>query len=394
MIRTAEILIFLIASITLLSAVWIIVPAPAESIWLFAVAVSEWSLWIAIIALTSIVPSLFSLVFKNGGKIDAVSLVVAVAAVGITLYPFASTLGVARENAVPLSLIRYFAGVKTLGASAKAATPITHTFAQIDGKNLELDVYLPTQTNANNGASVVVVHGGAWVRGVRSDFPQWNQRLAEAGFTVFDIDYRLVQPNYLTATGDVKCAMGWVEQHAAEFSISPSRIAFLGRSAGAQLALLAAYSDDGRIPSSCAERGNRTNVRAVVSIYSPVDLLWDYDNPANQSVIDGPQTLADFLGGSPHSSDEIRERYVLASPSTQIDPTTPPTLVIHGGQDQLVRPENLDFLAQKLSESNVPHQTLKFPYAQHGFDYNINGWGSQVTETVMLDFLAKYTAVE
>ena len=40
------------------------------------------------------------------------------------------------------------------------------------------------------------------------------------GFAVFDIQYRLApQPNWRTATGDVKCAIGWVKRHARETGV-------------------------------------------------------------------------------------------------------------------------------------------------------------------------------
>ncbi|MEO6051159.1 MAG: alpha/beta hydrolase, partial [Pyrinomonadaceae bacterium] len=225
------------------------------------------------------------------------------------------------------------------------------------------------------------------------DFPEWNRLLTGNGFTVFDIDYRLVpQPNYLAATGDVKCAVDWVQAHSEEFNILPERIALLGRSAGAHLALLAAYSaGDERLPSACPKAAHTEKVRAVVSVYAPVELLWAYDNPANEMVINGPQTLANLLGGNPHSSDEIRERFILASPTSHVTAETPPTLAIHGGHDQLVRAENMTFLDQKLIDASVEHRTLFIPYAQHGYDYNINGWGSQVTEKLIVDFLSTNT---
>lgn len=62
---------------------------------------------------------------------------------------------------------------------------------------------------------------------------------------VFDIDYRLAtptSPSWQQATGDVKCAVGWVNDHAARFGVDPERIGLLGSSAGGHLALLAAYS--------------------------------------------------------------------------------------------------------------------------------------------------------
>ncbi len=387
--RMFEILLFSISLIALLSAIWILVPAPADFIWLFAVAASEWSLWIAIWALTAIIPCVYMLA-SGGGKLNIATLTLGSIAFMISLYPLISTLSVAKQYGVSISFTRYFAG---LTSKASAPIPSTHAFATSDGNELEFDFYTPTQSNANNGASVIVVHGGSWNRGERSDFPQWNAMLAANGYAVFDIDYRLSQPNYLTATGDVKCGIRWIAEHAAEFAISPERIALLGRSAGGHLALLAAYSEtDDRLPASCGQIHPPSKIRAVASIYSPVELTWSYDNPANEFVINGKQTLANFIGGSPHVSDEFRKRYRLASPTSHVNRETPPTLIIHGGRDQLVRQKNMDFLDQKLSEYNIEHKTVLIPYAQHGFDYNINGWGSQVTETVLLEFLRRHTA--
>ena len=380
----------LLNSVALLAVIWIVVPAPAYNIWLFSVAASEWSLWLGALALIGVTCSLFN----RDGNLWLASLAVGSIAFIISLYPLFSVVSTAREQNVSLSLRRYFNGLQRENNSPE--TPpnkfTTHIFAQIDGMDLKLDVYLPTQNTANNGASLIVVHGGSWSAGERSDFPQWNQLFAAQGVTVFDIDYRLAQSNYLTATGDVKYAVKWVKENAVKFKISPDRIALLGRSAGGHLALLAAYSaGDARLAASCSDTDWNENVRAVVSIYAPTDLVWAYDNPANQRVIDGPQTLANFLGGSPHESDEMRQRYLLASPVSHVARNTPATLLIHGGRDQLVRPENMNLLAGKLNEAGAPHKTLFIPYAQHGFDYNFNGWGAQISEAAILDFLGENT---
>ncbi len=381
-------------SIALLSTIWIIVPALHSYIWLLSVAASEWSLWLAALALFGIVCASTVRYFDGGKKLSTISLTIGIAAFLIALYPPLSVLPLAREKKVPLSLKRYFGAVST-GASESDDLK-TYVFARFDAGDLQLDVYAPTIENANNGASIIVVHGGSWNGGRRSDFPQWNQWLAANGYTVFDVDYRLTQPNYLTAVGDVKCAVRWVKNHAGEFKIAPERIALLGRSAGAHLALLAAFSaDDAKIPASCDENqsGEKTSekVRAVVSFYAPTDLLWDFDNPANEAVINGKTTLSNFLGGSPHESSEMREKYVLASPVSHVSADTPPTLLIHGGRDQLVWSENTMFLDGKLTSANVPHQTLLIPYAQHGFDYNFNGFGAQIVQPEVLKFLGENT---
>ena len=377
--------------VAFLSVIWIVFPAPSKYIWLYSVAVGEWSLWFAALAFAGIVCAAANYAFYKNGRVLVFALAFGSIAILLALYPLFSSLTVAREKNVELSLNQYFSGLT--GSVEKSGTIETRDFARVGETVLQMDVYAPPSDVKRNGASVIVVHGGSWSGGVRSDFPQWNRWLAANGFVVFDIAYRLSpQPNYPAAIGDVKCAVKYVKNHAAELNIEPEKIVLLGRSAGAHLALIAAYSaDDERLPASCGDAAEDETVRAVVAFYAPTDLLWDYDNPANQLVIDGPKTLADFLGGNPHSSEEIKARYEIASPSARVGQKTPPTLLIHGGKDQLVREENLDILAAKLKAAGISHETLILPYAQHGFDYNFNGWGSQIAQPppVILDFLSK-----
>lgn len=389
MLKTLSIILSLTA---FLAAIWIIVPAPAYSLWLFSVAASEWSLWLAALSVIAIILSVCIPIFGSGGKLWIISLVFSIAALVISLYPLLSVLKLANEENVSLSISEYFSGLQSGNTSVADFT--THTFNNVDGKDLQFDLYAPTTENENNGASVIVIHGGSWSGGNRNDFPHWNRWLVENGFTVFDIDYRIApQPNYLTATADVKCAVLFIKQYAEEFNISPNRIALFGRSAGGHLALLAAYSaDDSRLAPSCKTNNQTEQVRAVISFYAPINLIWGFDNPANKNVINGSQTLADFLGGNPHNLDEIREKFLLASPLTHVSDKTSPTLLVHGGKDQLVREENMEFLDAKLNENNSPHKTILIRYAQHGFDYNIHGFGSQIVKPVMLDFLRENTS--
>lgn len=379
--------------IALLSVVWIIIPAPSYNVWLFSVVASEWSF--AFGALASF--GIFGGLIFGRGRVKFTAVSIGALAFFISLYPFFSAFAAARKHNVSLSFRQYLKGFQNRNSGENKNT---FAFANVGGKQLRLDVYAPPKNIEKIGAGIIVVHGGSWNAGGRGDFPHWNRWLAEKGYTVFDIDYRLApQPNYLTATGDVKCAVGWVKRNAAQFQISPDKIVLLGRSAGAHLALLAAYSaNDTRLPSSCpnAETGENTrageNVRGVVSLYAPVDLIWSFDNPANERVINGKKTLALFLGGNPHESTETRARFLLASPDFHVNSETTPTLLIHGGQDQLVRSENMNLLAEKLREANAPHKTLFVSYAQHGFDYNFSGWGAQIVQPVMLDFLRENTA--
>jgi dipeptidyl aminopeptidase/acylaminoacyl peptidase len=128
-------------------------------------------------------------------------------------------------------------------------------------------------------------------------------------------------------------------------------------------------------------------VRAVVSLYAPTDLRWGYEHPANERVLDGPGRIRDFLGGTPASHSEA---FKLASATSHVNLGTPPTLLFHGGRDQLVRDEHMGFLAGRLAQQHIPHRSVLIPYAQHGFDYNFDGWGSQIARQFISQFLAAH----
>ncbi|MDT7541797.1 MAG: hypothetical protein QOE33_1701 [Acidobacteriota bacterium] len=380
--RTFITLALLCGGVATFFAVWIVVPAPSYSLWLVAVGASEWSLWLGALGFAGACFSLLARVAgaRRGTTCLAISL--GVVSILLSLIPPLTALREARAQNLQLSLGRYLFGTKTGPTSDRASQ--TFTFANADSRALNLDAYLPTAKQATLNPAVIVVHGGSWSAGARSHFPRWNWWLVEQGYAVFDIDYRLApQPNWQTATGDVKCAVGWVRANAQRLNVDPQRIALFGRSAGAHLALLAAYSDnEPQLSQSCPAADAR--VQAVVSFYGVTDLAWAYAHPANQRVIDGPETLRRFTGGTPEDATEI---YRMASPTAHVNERTPPTLLFHGGQDQLVRSENMELLARQLEAARVPFDALRLPYAQHGFDYNFDGWGSQLAQPLILAFL-------
>ncbi|HEV2126342.1 MAG TPA: alpha/beta hydrolase fold domain-containing protein, partial [Chloroflexota bacterium] len=318
---------------------------------------------------------------------------------GLAAVPLVQAWQVAREARVTLSPFRTLVG----SSDPFQGQVQTVTYSSADGKELLMDVYFPDNTPVAAGAgagvasdpapsaqlrpAVIVVHGGSWNGSYRSESPRWSRWLAARGYVVFDIDYRLApQPNWQTATGDVKCAIGTIERQAARWQIDLNRVALLGRSAGAHLSLLAGYSTgDPVLRPSCDVVD--TSAQAVVALYGPTDLLWGYDHPGNSRVIDGRETLRRFLGGTPQT---VGENYFRASPVTHVGRNTPPTLLIHGGRDQYVRVQHTMRLAERLQEAGVPHKAIILPYAQHGFDYVFDGWGGQIAQVTIADFLAEY----
>ncbi|HEY9404417.1 MAG TPA: alpha/beta hydrolase [Pyrinomonadaceae bacterium] len=375
---------FLCGGISMLFTIWIVVPAPSFSLFQVAVGASEWSLWFGAVGLVGAGLSL-SARAAGSGRAVWLALSLGITAVGLSLIPPLDGWRVARANEIELSLGQYLFGSRD--DENVRVERATETFATVEGQTLKLDVYLTRSTGTALRAAVVVVHGGSWGAGERSDYPRWNEWLARQGYAVFDVDYRLApQPNWQMATGDVKCAVGWIKANAARFAVDPARIALLGRSAGGHLALLAAYStDESSLAPSCAVPD--ASVRAVVSLYAPTDLKWGYEHPANRRVLDGQVKIRDFVGGTPATAPEAVR---LASATTHVNSQSPPTLLFHGGRDQLVGDRHMTLLTERLSQHHISHRALHIPYAQHAFDYNFDGWGSQLARPLLLGFLREH----
>ena len=362
---------------------WIVLPAPDARFAWWAILAGEGSLWLGGLALLGVALALGALATGIGWPAWVV-LALGTLALGVALVPPLQAAAVAQSHGATLGVRPDLFGWRD---GPSGPPPQTLTFATVAGRSLALDLYRPPP-GAGPAPAVVVIHGGGWTGGDKGELSQWSVWLAQQGFAVFDVEYRLAPPpTWRAAPGDVKCAIGWVKRHATDYDVDPDRVALLGRSAGAHLALLAAYTPgQDALPPSC-DAGD-TTVRAVVELYGPTDLAWGYDHPSNPRVYDGPAAVRALLGDDPQT---VPDRYAVASPTAHVGPGTPPTLLVHGGRDQYVSPQHVALLAERLEAISIPHRTVVLPYAQHAFDYIWNGWGAQVLRPVLLDFLRTYT---
>ena len=233
---------------------------------------------------------------------------------------------------------------------------------------------------------VVAIHGGSWRGGDKGQGDHAWRYLAAAGYTVVDVRYGLAPEHpFPQAIGDVKCLLGRLREQAGHLGVDGRHAALLGRSAGGQIALIAAYTPgDGRLPPSCGVED--LPVQAVVSLYGPTDLVWGYRNPTVPDVIDGNESLRLYLGGSP---EEQPESYRLGSALSWADRALPPTLLIHGLGDQLVRAFHSTNLAEGLRRAGHPVELLEIPFAEHGFDVRAGGVGEQIARQTVSRFLAR-----
>ncbi|HEX7816023.1 alpha/beta hydrolase [Dyella sp.] len=105
-----------------------------------------------------------------------------------------------------------------------------------------LDVYAPS--GAHHAPVIVMVHGGAWMIGDKSNPGVTGSKLAHwsaAGYVFVSVDYRMLPADPLQQAGDIAAALAYVQQHAVQWGGDGRRVVLMGHSAGAHLvALLAA----------------------------------------------------------------------------------------------------------------------------------------------------------
>lgn len=373
----------ILSLLLLLCSLLTVLPIPAKQVWYLAIAVAEfpwvWILasllllsWAAVRRACRIPVLIISVV---AGYLFCVPVIGAyrlsrgldgalAAAYGQTKGPLQ-----APHRAVPFSALQMIGGI---GAAKVAFT--THQYAA-GGSEHSLNIY-PSQV-AGVRPCLVVVHGGSWKSGSNAELPDVNSYFAKAGYQVATINYRLAPDSHSPAPQeDVHLAFGWLRAHAAEFRIDTTSFVLMGRSAGGQIVLTAAYS--------APEPG----LRGVISFYGPTDMLFAWSDKHNRLVMDHQQVMRDFFGGSP---DEVHQQYVAGSPVTYVTPRTVPTLLVHGMLDQHVHFRESELLAAKLQSAGVPHMLLGLPWATHGCEYSLNGPSGQLVVYTAERFLHQVT---
>lgn len=354
---------------------------PAWPFWFLRIGVTEWGYWLAPLAFLPLARPLRRVIGWPAWLLGA--------AASVAQLPLLQALLVAR--ALPARLAAAFSSMplERHGAVRPRPAPLVPrdlvrgigvppvpyqrmVYAHREDGDLSLDFYQPLGAQ-QPAPLVVVIHGGAWRGGDSQQLPALNWYLASRGYAVASISYRLMpRAHFPAAQEDLAAALDYLQEHANQLGIDSERIVLLGRSAGAQIALLAAYSL--HMPS----------IRGVISFYGPTDLVWGYRHPANPLVIDTCTVLEQYLGGSP---EEVPDVYTAASPITFVDASSPPTLLIHGGKDEMVYLRNSKRLVARLEEVGRPHLLVALPWAAHGCDANLNGPSGQISTYAIEYFL-------
>jgi acetyl esterase/lipase len=370
---------FAAALLLFLCSLLVVFSAPTTALWITAIVIAEWGHFAALVAL------FLAAISWRRGRLGAITALLALAAAVLCLLPSLRAAGIARTlparctsafgeatnpqgRTAPFSLLDLFRGLPTGGVEVTE-----HVYAAEGKKQLKLSLYRAKE-NAGPQPIVIIVHGGGWYGGSKEQLPAVSRHLAREHYAVASINYRHA-PRFPSpaAVEDVFRALEFLKTNAARWQLDATRIVLIGRSAGGQIALSAAYA--GREPA----------IRGVVGFYSPSDLVRGYEVPSRRWVLDSRRVLRDYLGGSPN---ERPEAYAAASAINFVNAATPPTLLIHGQLDPIVWPHQSERLAARLQQAGRPELYLALPWATHGCEANLSGPSGQLSLYAVDRFLA------
>jgi acetyl esterase/lipase len=229
-------------------------------------------------------------------------------------------------------------------------------FAVVEGyRPLLLDLYVPPAAVAT-GAAIVHLHGGGWAVGTRGRFGRafigWQPTpldlLAQAGFVVASVDYRLSgEARFPAQLHDVKAAVRWLRGHT-ELRLDATRIVAWGESAGGHLAMLAGLTGErADLAGTVGDHLDQSSaVCGVVDWYGPMNLLSlsSQHPPGSDKRPDDAASWESSLVGAPLQSDPART--AAASPITYVHAGAPPIQIHHGTADTLVPfTQSVEFVA-------------------------------------------------
>jgi acetyl esterase/lipase len=216
-------------------------------------------------------------------------------------------------------------------------------FATPGGVALHADAYLPDA--AKPAPVVIAVHGGGWKVGSRDSYGHLGKLLSGHGYAVFSIDYRLVKKDenrYPAAADDVRAALKYVREHAAELNVDPKRVVLMGDSAGGHLAALVGLTE-------------RPLVQAVVGIFGVYDMAAQWQHDLVTRPTDNISQI--FLG--PHLVED-RKLYFEASPLSHAITANngPAFLITWGTHDDIVDPSQSELFVLALKQSGFYVRTV------------------------------------
>lgn len=222
-----------------------------------------------------------------------------------------------------------------------------------------LEIFLPSKQNAN-GMAVLILPGGGY-SGVAydwegTDYAKW---LNSKGIAAFVLKYRMPQATSVVISQyapiqDAQRAIRYIRYHSEKFNIQKNKVGVIGSSAGGHLASTLGTHFENDYYISKDEIDNASTRPDFMMLIYPVISM--------KNTITHLGSRNRLLGKNP--SHELVLQF---SNELQITTKTPPTFIVHSGNDRTVPVENSLLIYNALLKNNVATTLHIFPNGGHGY---------------------------
>jgi acetyl esterase/lipase len=219
-----------------------------------------------------------------------------------------------------------------------------------------LTVYQPSAGSAKGLAVIVCPGGGYTMLNMNLEGYKVAQQLTALGITAFVLKYRLPDDSTMVdktigPLQDAQRAILILKTRAKEWHIDTTKIGIIGFSAGGHLAVSAGT----HFRESFIENPSNISLRPdfMILVYPVISFT---DSLAQKN------SRAALLGKEPDA-----KKIAFFSGELQVNSSTPPTFILHAGDDGVVSVRNSIAFYLALQKNKVPAGLHIFPAGQHGF---------------------------
>jgi len=245
----------------------------------------------------------------------------------------------------------------------EAQTLLNVAYASNDALQ-NMDVYLPANRNTSTTFPIILIHGGSWSGGDKTDFDADITSIKGSlnNYAIFNINYRLANGTTILLQqqiDDINTAINFITSKANDYQINTTKWGILGASAGAHLALLKTY-----------KYNTDNKIKAVADLFGPTNMTWMYNNHPYPTL--SQPIIQNVMGTTPALNPTL---YYNASPINFASTAVTPTIIFHGTADDIVPISESVNLKNALITAGISFEYYSYNGESHGWT------GANLTDT-------------
>lgn len=246
-------------------------------------------------------------------------------------------------------------------------------------QNPTLEVFLPKNSSSNTKSVIICPGGGYNILSYDWEGTTIAKKFVENGIAAFVLKYRLPKANnsqdkHKAALSDALRAIRIIRKNADKWNINKNKIGIIGFSAGGHVAstLGTHYNEtDSNLNTKLDSINARPDFMAL--IYPVITMNNKYTHQGSKN---------NLLGKNP--PEELIQFY---SNELYVTEKTPPTFLVHSGDDKGVPVMNSIRFYEALQEKNIKAEMHIYPEGGHGYSLAIgqgrlSNWFNQLIDWI------------